>query len=45
MIEGDPPIYIGLGGYRDELYVAMVTLQDGEEKIVARRLREELTRR
>ena len=45
LIEGDPPIYIGLGGYRDELYVAMVTLQDGEEKIVARRLREELTRR
>ena len=44
LIAGDPPIYIGAGGYRDELYVAMVTLQEGEEEIVARRLREELTR-
>lgn len=44
LIAGDPPIYIGSGGYRDELYVAMVTLQEGEEEIVARRLHEALTR-
>ena len=41
--EGDPPIYIGRGGYRDELWVTPVTLQPGEEVVVARRLREVLT--
>jgi L-seryl-tRNA(Ser) seleniumtransferase len=45
LIEGDPPIAVGQGGYGDELYVATVTLQEGEEHIVARRLREELTAR
>ena len=43
LVQGDPPIYVGVGGYRDELYVATVTLQEGEEQIVARRLREQLT--
>jgi hypothetical protein len=37
--EGDPPIYIGHGGYRGELWVSVVNIQDGEEQIVARRLR------
>lgn len=41
--EGDPPIYIG-GGRDNELWVAMVTLKEGEERIVARRVREELLR-
>ncbi len=44
LTQGDPPIYIGDGGYRGELWIAAVTLQEGEEYIVARRLREELTR-
>ena len=41
---GEPPIYIGRGGYRGELWVTPVNLQDGEEKIVATRLKEELTK-
>jgi L-seryl-tRNA(Ser) seleniumtransferase len=45
LIAGDPPIYIGVGGYRDELFVATVTLQEGEDAIVARRLRQELSRK
>ena len=40
---GDPPIYIGRGGYRGELWVTPVNLQEGEEEIVARRLKEILT--
>jgi len=40
---GDPAIYIGRGGYRGELWVTPVTLRDGEERVVATRLREELT--
>ncbi|MDP3062570.1 MAG: aminotransferase class V-fold PLP-dependent enzyme [Chloroflexota bacterium] len=40
--EGDPPIYIGHGGYKGELWVTPVTLQPGEERIVAARLREAL---
>jgi seryl-tRNA(Sec) selenium transferase len=40
--EGDPPIYIGHGGYKDELWVTPVTLQPGEERIVATRLRQAL---
>ncbi len=43
--QGDPPIYIGRGGFKDELYVVPVNLQDGEEQIVARRLRQALTQR
>ncbi len=38
----EPSIRIGSGGYEDELYVNPSTLQDGEEEIVARALREEL---
>jgi L-seryl-tRNA(Ser) seleniumtransferase len=41
--QGNPPIYVGTGGYRGELYVVSATLRDGEEEIVARRLRECLT--
>jgi len=43
--EGNPPIYIGRGGYKDELWVTPITLQPGEERIVATRLREALTQR
>jgi L-seryl-tRNA(Ser) seleniumtransferase len=41
---GDISIYIGQGGYRDELWVNPATLKDGEEEVVADRLRKELTR-
>jgi L-seryl-tRNA(Ser) seleniumtransferase len=41
--QGDPPIYIGRGGYKGELWITPVTLQPGEEEIVAHRLKEELT--
>ena len=44
LMQGTPSIYVGQGGYRDELWVSAATLQDGEEHIVARRMREELTR-
>ena len=39
MLGGDPPIYIGSGPSSNELWVATATLQDGDEEIVARRLR------
>jgi L-seryl-tRNA(Ser) seleniumtransferase len=39
---GDPPVYIGSGWYRDELWVTPVTLKPGEEKVVATRLRQAL---
>lgn len=38
--EGDPPIYVGGGGYRDEINVVMVNVQPGEEGIIADRLSE-----
>jgi hypothetical protein len=38
LLEGEPKIYVGGGAYRDEINIAMVNLQDGEEKIVAERL-------
>ncbi len=37
-----PSIHIGQGGYEDELFITPITLQAGEEEIVARALREEL---
>lgn len=40
LLEKDPPIYVGGGGYRDELNVVMVNVQDGEEVIIADRLLE-----
>jgi hypothetical protein len=39
MLDGDPPIYIGSGPSPNELWVATATLQDGDEEVVARRLR------
>ena len=46
---GDPHIYVqqGLhqGGYFDEIAIDPINLQPGDEAIIARRLREELTRR
>jgi D-glucosaminate-6-phosphate ammonia-lyase len=40
---GDPPIYIGRGRYRDELWITPVNLQPGEERVVADRLKQLLT--
>jgi hypothetical protein len=42
--EKDPPIYVGGGGYRDEINVVMVNVQDGEEKLIADRLLEIMNR-
>jgi L-seryl-tRNA(Ser) seleniumtransferase len=39
---GDPSIHIGSGGFVGEIYVVALTLQDGEELIVADRLRSAL---
>lgn len=36
--EQDPPIYVGRGGYRDEINIVMVNVQPGEEKLIADRL-------
>ena len=38
--DGDPPIYVGGGGYRDEVNIVMVNVQPGEEKIISDRLEE-----
>ncbi|MCE2494430.1 MAG: hypothetical protein J4F40_17835 [Alphaproteobacteria bacterium] len=38
LLEGDPPIHVGMGYYADEINLVMVCLQDGEEEIVAERL-------
>ena len=49
LAEGEPHIYVQQGtyqgGYGDELAVDPINLQPGEEKLLAARLREELTRR
>jgi L-seryl-tRNA(Ser) seleniumtransferase len=49
LAQGDPHIYVQQGahqgGYFDEIAVDPINLQPGDEKIVAARLREELTRR
>ena len=49
LAEGEPHIYVQQGtyqgGYGDELAVDPINLQAGEEKLLAARLREELTRR
>lgn len=49
LAEGDPHIYVQQGayqgGYGDEIAVDPINLQPGEEKVLAARLREELTRR
>lgn len=37
---GDPAIYVGGGGARQEINIVMVNVQDGEEKIIADRLNE-----
>ncbi|MBM01843.1 MAG: hypothetical protein CL762_03905 [Chloroflexi bacterium] len=41
---GDPAIYVGTGGYRDEINLAMTNVQDGQEKIIAKKLKEILTK-
>lgn len=38
--EGNPPIWVGGGGYGDEINMAMVNVQDGEENVIADRLLE-----
>ena len=40
LLDGDPPIHVGMGHYADEINLVMVCLQDGEEEIVAERLLE-----
>lgn len=40
LLDGDPPIHVGMGYYADEINLVMVCLQDGEEVIVAERLLE-----
>ena len=40
LLDGDPPIHVGMGHYGDEINLVMVCLQDGEEEIVAERLLE-----
>jgi L-seryl-tRNA(Ser) seleniumtransferase len=49
LASGDPHIYVQQGahqgGYVDEIAVDPINLQPGDEQILARRLREELTRR
>ena len=48
LAQGDPHVYVQQGphqgGYGDEIAVDPINLQPGDEKIVATRLREELTR-
>ena len=36
---GDPPIYVGEGGYGDEINLAMTNIQEGQEIIIVERLR------
>jgi L-seryl-tRNA(Ser) seleniumtransferase len=49
LAEGEPHIYVQQGvyqgGYGEEIAVDPINLQPGEEKLLAARLREELTRR
>ena len=49
LAQGDPHIYVQQGahqgGYFDEIAVDPINLQPGDEQVIARRLREELTRR
>lgn len=49
LAQGEPHVYVQQGahqgGYFDEIAVDPINLQPGDEAIVARRLREELTRR
>jgi D-glucosaminate-6-phosphate ammonia-lyase len=49
LAKGDPHIYVqqgaNQGGYGDEIAVDPINLQPGDELIIAKRLREELTRR
>ena len=40
LLDGDPPIHVGMGHYADEINLVMVCLQDGEEEIVGDRLLE-----
>ncbi len=43
LLEEEPPIYVGVGGYKDEINVVMTNVQPGEEKIIADRLLQILT--
>jgi D-glucosaminate-6-phosphate ammonia-lyase len=38
--DGDPGIYVGGGGSREEINIVMVNVQDGEEIVIAERLNE-----
>ena len=41
---GDPAIYAGTGGYGDEINLAMTNVQEGQEKIIAKKLKDILTK-
>ena len=41
---GDPAIYVGTGGYGDEINLAMTNVQEGQEKIIAKKLKDILTK-
>jgi L-seryl-tRNA(Ser) seleniumtransferase len=43
LIEDTPPIFVGNGGYDQEINIVMVNLQDGEEDIIIERLKVLLT--
>jgi L-seryl-tRNA(Ser) seleniumtransferase len=40
LADGNPSIRVGGGGYRDEINIVMVNVQQGEERIIADRLEE-----
>ncbi len=42
LVEGDPPIYISLIGYGDEITINPHNLQPGETEVIAQRLRQAL---
>lgn len=44
LLNGDPPIHVGLGGSKsDEINIVMVNVLDGEEKLIVERLLEAIT--
>ncbi len=42
LLEGNPPIHIGYGAYKAEIWITPLTLQPGEEDAIADRLRKAL---
>ena len=44
MSQGDPPIFLGMGGLGDEINIVKTNVMDGEEVIIVERLNEILKR-